>query len=267
MWQSAGRIRYRKIRLEDGCLKADDAYEVISPFSNPNLPFDFAKVDDLKSALKFELRYAPLNYDSLLDYDLLFENLEKRKGGDPVKWVLEHACFVRFALDLIYALAYENGRDALSLFHKFVVYKDYSDPALRGTGDFKYPRGAKIATTMVPAPKSESDTLWAIPHVIAILVNANTKNIHQELMISSRGRIMSVQMYQALIEAIWSMVGNLAMKAQQEGERIYFNRCEWCNSVFIAKDKRQRFCPPIIGKESLCGLKFRQRKCQANKGR
>ena len=283
MWQSVGRERYRTIWLEDDIIKAKDVYEDLYPFDKPDLPNAFAKVNDAKSALNFERKYAPLDYDLLLvntksewefirkyaplKYDFTPANLEEKKGGDPVWWVIEQARFVRFALDLMYTLAIKHGRGTLRLFREFVVYEDHDCPGLQGTGVLTYPHGAIIGTTTAPAPKSESDALWYAPSVIALLVNANTKNIHRELMISFRGKIMSVQWYYALIEAIWSMVGDLAMKAQQEGESGYFQRCELCNSVFFAKDKRQRFCPPNIGQQSLCGLKFRQRKCQANKSR
>ena len=261
MWQSTGETRFGKIWIEDDCLKADDAYDSIFPFDKPDLPNEFAKVNDPKSALRFERKYAPL------DYDYLVVDTKERQGGDPVEWVLEHARFVRLAIDLTYALAIEDGRGALRLFGNFVVYKDYSHHALRGTGELTYPRGAIIDTTIVPAPKSESDALWYAPSVITLLVNANTMNIHQELILDSKGRIMPVQRYHALIEAIWSMVGDLATKTRQEDESAYFKRCKRCGTPFLATDKRQKFCPPILSKESLCGNKFRQHKFQAKKSK
>ena len=259
MWQATGIHRYRNIRLENDHLKADGAYDVIFPFDKPDLPNTFAKVNDAKSALKFELKYAPLGYDSLL------ANPKKGKSGDPLKWVLEHARFVRFALDLTQALAMENGPGAIRLLRDIVKYEDVILPNIQRAGDLTYPSGVTTITTIVPAPKSESDALWSIPTILSFFVNANTRNIKQELWINSKGRIMSIRRFHALIEAIWSMVGDLAMKAQQEEEKRYFRRCIWCNTPFLATDKREKFCPPILGKESLCGLKFRQRKYQANK--
>lgn len=261
MWQATGEIRYRKIWLENDCLKADGAYDFIFPFRKPDLPYAFAKVNDAKSALIFERKYAPLGYDSLL------ANPKKGKGGDPVEWVLEHARFVRFALGLTQTLAMEYGRGTIRLLRDVVKYEDVNLPNLQRAGDLTYPSGVTKISTIVPAPKSESDALWSIPSIIALLVNANTKNIHQKLDISHKGRIIPLQMYHALIEAIWSMVGDLAIKAQQEKEKESFKICGWCGSPFWATHKRRKFCPPIFGKESLCGLKYRQHKFQAKKGK
>lgn len=283
MWLSAGKIRYRKIWLENNVIKAKDPYEPLYPFDKPNLPNEFAKVTDLKSALRFERKFAPLNYDSLLvntkselefirkyaplNYDFTSANPEERKGGDPVEWVIEQARFVRLAIELVHDLAIKDGRRALRRFRQFVVYKDYSGPALQGQGELTYPRGAIMDTTIVPAPKSESDALWYAPSIITLLVNANTRTLRQELILNSKGKIFSIQLYHTLIEAIWSMAGNLATRAQQDPENGYFRRCAWCNTPFLATDKRRKYCPPIFGKESLCGNKFRQHKFQAKKGR
>ena len=259
MWVSTGRTRYRKVWIEDEILKADDPYEPLWPFSHLDLPNEFARVQDSESAIRFELKYAPLDYDSLV------VDPEDRKGGDPIEWVLKQAWYVRSTLELIYALAWGDGGRALRLFNRFVVHKDRSHPALRGTGDLTFPSGAYEETVIVPAPRSERDALWYAPHLISLLVNRNTAHIHQELIPNSRGTIRSVQICHSMIEAMWSMVGTLAMKAQHDEERPYFGICDECDTPFFAKDKRQKYCPPAEGegKQSLCGLKHRQHKFKA----
>ena len=241
-------------------MKATDPYEALWPFNYPDLPSEFAKVHDSKSAIRFELKYAPLDYDSLV------VDPKDRNGGDPLDWVLEHAHYVRSTLELVHALAMKDGSAALRLFDQFRVDdKNYDHPALKGTGELTFPSGAYKNTTLVPAPRSDEDALWYAPSIITLLVNNNTRNIYEELILDSKGRIIPVQFYRALAEAIWSMVGTLAVKAQQDEERPYFKICKGCGTPFFAKDKRQLYCPPIKGQQSHCGLISRQHRFQAKK--
>jgi len=267
MWQAVGKTRYRKIWLEDDILRADDAYEYLWPFTKPELPTEFAKVSDPHSAIRFERRYSPLGYDSLV------ENPEERKGGDPLEWVLKQAKFVKLAVELIYASAYQDGTSALRQFRYLnitnIIRKASFDSAHRDFGELIFPGGAYNYNygTIVVMPTSEADALQSVPYFIERLVNENTKNLQQKLVVHYKGRLGSVLFYNALIEAIWSMVGDLALKTQQGQESGYFKRCEYkeCNTPFLATDKRQRFCPrpeEAGDGESLCGLKFRQHNLQ-----
>lgn len=254
MWQPAvGITRYRRIWLEDGILKATDAYSVLWPFNKPDLPTEFAKVSDAKSAIKFELRYAPLGYDSLV------KDLNKRKGGDPLQWVCEHARFVRDALELIYDIAAKDGEDATGILHSLGTVKTLI-----------YPRGAHHGSSTMRLPESTKDALNIAAVTITILVKGNTENMRQELMAGHNAALSSILSFNALIEAIWSMIGDLALKAQRGQEDGYFKKCEWCSMPFLASDRRQRFCPGPTwstreSKQSLCGLKFRQHKLQIKK--
>jgi hypothetical protein len=256
MWKSAGKTRYKKICVENDILRAYDAYESLWPFENPNLPSEFSKVQDSKSAVKFELRYAPLDYDFLLD------DPKKRRGGDPIEWVLEQARFIRGALELVHAIANEDGNAALRFYRNYVKNSNDTHPALRGTGKITYPSGAYCVPTIVNAPVTAKDALWCAPSIITILVNGNTTHLHRELMLDSKGKIVEVQLYRALTEAMWSMIGTLAIKAQLGEERPHFRMCKFCGTIFFANHGRQWFCPPIWGQQSSCGNAIRQRKYQ-----
>jgi len=266
MWQTAvGKERYKKIWIEDGILRVDNAYAPLWPFTKPELPTEFAnKVIDIKSAIKFELRYAPLGYGRLL-----VEPKPEWKQGDPLEWVLKQAKFVKLTLELIYALTYQDGNHALRQFRYLnIKMTDSIHPAVRGGGMLTYPGGAYNHETMIPVPRSEAEALRGAPHIIETLVNANTENIRQKIVVHYKDRLGSVLFYNALIEAIWSMVGDLAIKAQQGHESGYFLKCEWCRTPFLATDKRQKFCPrpEWAGPgESLCSLGYRQHKVQVNK--
>jgi len=159
-----------------------------------------------RSAIRFERRYSPLGYGSLL-----VKPRPQEKQGDPLEWVLKQAKFVKLTLELIYALAYQNGNDALRQFQYLnIKMTDSIHPAVRGGGMLTYPSGAYNHETMISVPRSEAEALRAAPHIIEILVNANTENIRQQLIVHHKGRLGSVLFFNALIETIWSMLGELA---------------------------------------------------------
>lgn len=266
-----GVHRFKDIRLENGILipgklNLEQGKMTLWPLQHPNLPTEFAKVHDAQSAIDFELDYAPLGYDYLVD------NPQERKGGDPLDWVLEHARWVKFALDLIYAFAKQDSSRLRGLLESHTTEVDFETPLLdsiivkEGNGSFpyaklrvfSYPGGSGCAKGETLYPTKPGDILGGIPSLIATLVNANTRNMRQELW---QTEFLWVRKFRSLIEVIWAMVGELAVKSTGEGD--YFRRCEWCGTPFLAKDKRQRFCPDEFSKQSLCGLKYRQHKLEA----
>ncbi len=266
-----GVQRYKDIRLENGILipgklNLEQGMMNIWPLQQPNLPTEFAKVKDTQSAIYFELDYTPLGYDYLV------YNPRERKGGDPLDWVLEQALWVRFALDMIFAFSQQDSprlRELLESHTKeagletsiveIVVEKEgkSSFPNAKHRV-FRYPDGAGYANAETLYPNKPGDVLSVVPSLIATLVNANTKGMRQELW---EKEFVWVRKYRTLIEVIWSMVGELAVRSTAEGD--YFRRCEWCGTPFLANDKRQRFCPDEFSKQSLCGLKYRQYKLEA----
>ena len=278
MWQSAvGKIRYRSIKLEDGILKADGGYGMLSPFTKPDLPTEFTKVEDGETAIRFEVRYAPLGYDRLV------KSLEEQKHGDPLEWVLMQSNFVRTAMNLVYDIGEKDGFDALKqLKHCGIHWKAerYSEPRVRPEtfAWLTFPDGAYSGRTSFPIPKTDREALWYARPFVALLVNANTRSLHQRLVVHQtkesdtkegmKAFFSSVLFYDSLIEAIWSMVGELAIRIEEGHEDGYLKRCDWCQSVFWTGDKRQRFCPRPEGdkvernkgerRQSLCGLKYRQ---------
>lgn len=258
MWQATvGKIRYKEIYLADGILRAINPYGVLCPLAKPDLPTEFSRVYDSKAAIRFELKYSPLGHDYLLD------NPDKRKGGDPLQWVCEQAKFVKIALELVYDIAHKDGNHALEVFQSLEIKKINNSPLpLLGNGKLIYPCGAYHRSTIIPVPVSAGEALRFAEVFIAMLVNGNTENMRQKLEVQHNGTLVSVLSFRALIEAIWSMVGDLALKIQQGQENGYFKKCEWCKITFLATDKRQRFCPPATGQQSLCGLKYRQHKLQ-----
>lgn len=191
--------------------------------------------------------------------------------------MLEHAKWVRFALDLIYFFAHQDAPSLKKLLKEYTTKVEYETPLLdsiivrpdkgrfpyANLHVFTYPCGSISKEGTILFPTIDSDVLGIVPSLIANLVNDNTRNMHQELW---QSEFLWVMHFRSLIEVIWSMVGDIAVKSTGEGD--YFRRCEWCNTPFLATDKRQRFCPPPEGwagkrNQSLCGLQYRQHKLQA----
>jgi len=112
-------------------------------------------------------------------------------------------------------------------------------------------------------PRTSKEAQEMAIHIIKTVVNDNTKGIRMELKDEGDGLIIWNRQYSALIEAIWLMVGDMAIITREGNDRLYLRRCEWCNTPFKATHKRQRFCPPDIGNQSLCGLKYRQHRFKA----
>jgi hypothetical protein len=263
-----GVQRFQDIRLENGILipgklNREQGMMNIWPLQHPNLPTEFAKVKDTQSAIYFELDYTPLGYDYLVF------NPRERKGGDPLDWVLEQAMWVRFALDMIYAFAQQDSTRLRELLESHTKDAGLETSIVDMTKEaknifpdakrrvFRYPDGAGYANAETLYPNKSGDVLSVIPSLIATLVNANTKGMRQELW---EKEFVWVRKFRTLIEVIWSMVGELAVRSTAEAD--YFRRCEWCGTPFLANDKRQRFCPDEFSKQSLCGLKYRQYKLE-----
>ena len=101
------------------------------------------------------------------------------------------------------------------------------------------------------------DLVDSPPHPVTVFYGARQKNL---------------LVYRSLVEAIWSMVGELALKVQTGNTKGYFKRCHECDTPFLATDKRQQFCPRPEGdlverNQSLCGLKYRQRNQKPKDGK
>jgi len=183
---------------------------------------------------------------------------------------------------MLLALAYEDGEEVVKLLKTITTEKGgiHVDSAGDRTITISYLRGVRRGASTAILPSPGIAALQVGWDTMVDLVNANTAKIREELvqrqelmwverdvtvMVASRREgLVWVRRYGALIEVIWSMVGDIAVKGHQDGE-VYLRRCEWCRIPFLATDKRQRFCPPPAGsKKSLCGLKYRWHKMQIN---
>ena len=265
----------------------DEAYD---PFDMPNLPNAFAKVTDAKSATRFAQAYGLLGYGRLSGGD-------ECHADEPLEWVLGQAHCVKFALRLMEALSRE---DATAL-RAELERESVGIPAMR-TGDGLLDLIVKgdpmqrlsASSALEPAGivqhvsawyalsigvkrevyafenydgQTEWETLRNHAHsIIEYLVNNNTRGVRQVLRYGN-GRLESCRCFSGLIEVIWYIVGDTAVKVQ-DGSIV--RRCEECGTPFLVTDDRQRFCPPQhLSKTSLCGARRRirrQRHSESGKG-
>ncbi len=270
MWKvELGVARYRTLKLREGILVPEGRLEgILWPFRNPTLPTDFYNVRDAKTAIEFCREYAPLGYDCLT---------ADKVGGDPLEWVLTHAGNVRFVLDMVYALGQHDASSLYDLVRDNALEVHLTDTAGQPVGSpitglfrtphlLKYAAGCDYRELILWLPAQEQDILDIVPGLVTDIVNDNTQNMGQELWSDVRTdgtQFLWVHKFRSLLEAIWSMVGDLAVKGVANPSRL--RRCEWCGAIFEVTDKRQKFCPPVESpfvsrQQSPCGLSYRQKK-------
>lgn len=271
MWEAEhtglGLVRYKNIELEGGILKAKEPLGgPLWPFREPTLPTEFYNIRDAKTAIAFERQYAPLGYDSLVN------DPSERKGGDPLDWILDHARFVRLALDLIEAIAGEERQQLIKLLNSVMMdtspFPKDAQAQYQANSVLTFPSGAYKVSLASRRPLNGKDAEGIARGVIAELVTHNTENVRSKLVARLKDLIWG-QYYHALIEIVWSMAGELAARSSQGN--IDLRKCLWCGAVFQVTHKRQRFCPPLESpyysrKQSSCGLKYRQHKLKMKKG-
>ncbi|MBM3131731.1 MAG: hypothetical protein FJZ95_01695 [Chloroflexi bacterium] len=252
------------------------------PFKSENLPNAFARIDKArargetpeKAAISFESRYGALGY-----HTLVMRAGGKPVGGDPLDWVLAHAGAVRFALDLIMALDPGNNEILADFLKDRARYVkgtptcDWEDDNLYGSFDVAI--GASygphwfsrqippILGDRVEPVKGELVRSFAIA-ILAYLVTANTEGVRYCFR-EDGGRMTAYRSWDALIEVIWALVGDMAVSATEQDKRkgklAHIRGCALCHTPFLAHHGRERYCPPPEGsKESLCGRTARMRK-------
>ncbi len=201
-----------------------------APSVDPSIPGEFAKVHYGKLTIEdFASMFGLLGYSHLVA-------VQDRVGGDPVRWIRAHARTVATLLELIGLLEEENE----SLLKEYLCELPTGPHGYAGVI-----RNQEFYAT-VNWPKFPAATAIGLANTF---LNPNIAGIRRQVF-EVRGHARSYFTFRAMIEAIY---WQLADKLENGGIR----RCEECKRFFVARDKRQRYCPPPDGlKRSRCASRF-----------
>jgi hypothetical protein len=103
----------------------------------------------------------------------------------------------------------------------------------------------------------------AVATLLRDIIGPNIFDVRRQPFVTRDNTLSSDFASPALVEIAYWMLLNTA---QDETGRV--ERCEDCESLFIATHGRQRFCPPCPGqRESSCALRHRQRRFSKKRGK
>lgn len=212
------------------------------PMAYREIAWEAAKLHkkDEKTLLDFAHRFGHFGYSKLVPVD-------KRTEGDPLKWIWIQAQKANLTLQLLTALNQEDEQAALKVIETLKVDEevildwDFNELPFGNIGV-----GGKI---------THSTALEFAITILKELLNENVKGIRRKAFLTKDPyKIKSYFHFDALIQVVfWQL-----FDAAENGE---FRRCKQCQAPFIARDKRQRFCPARYGeKESRCTIAYRVRR-------
>jgi hypothetical protein len=266
------RYRAKRAWIDGGYVEAElDLEAAYSPETLPNLPNALAKVVDERTAVGFVTTYGTLGWwqhprtwkGSRLETDTTVTVAT----ADRVSWVLEQAAAVKFALDLLEAMARSSESVQSDIvrarmdadLRNTLARKLFSQPEVQFAHYFTPLPGQQGWTmgtgTLLAVPmQATADSVGLLAHagaVVSGLVNSNTTSVR--LSLSYAGGFRLHEAAGALIELVWRHVGAAAVGGP-------IKRCDECQTPFVVTDQRQHFCPPAPWeKKSRCAERHRKR--------
>ena len=249
-----------------------------NPFLEVSLPTALARISSGEiSPLEFALEFGELGYSRIIRNKLTplsvslpksaeweaasdaYQNWQKAFHaatrnmplGDPVDWILAHSKTVALCLEFIGLLA-EGDEDAIH---------DAVETVPRGP----YAWGVRLGTLPVKEWSQILRTGAAASAIIRLalcdLINENIAGIRRRLVTDPRGsRTESFFLCSATIEAVyWQLADRMEARMIQ--------RCSECRRFFVARDKRQQYCPPLPGStRSRCSSKLNVKNFRLRQG-
>lgn len=232
------------------------SWRAYNPFAEYELPTQLARIATGElSPEEFAGRFGLLGYDRLLRPTQIARALAgdvsvtelskqlsrddaKRKGGDPVEWILAHSRTVGLCLDLIGA--FEGGDNYLIV--------ETVETVARGGQAARGPYAWGLIVAGLP-DKFTKHTLKIHPQGHAAIargwlsnfITDNIAGIRRRLQEDAYGsRLASYFGFGAMIQTVyWQLADTI--------ERGGIRRCRSCQRFFLARDKRQQYCPPFPG--------------------
>jgi hypothetical protein len=228
------------------------------PMAYSRLPFELAKVnfEDEAGALAFVHQWG------LLGYDLLIDQSEQIRLGDPLEFIWWHARAIRNLMKLYDALG-RNDPKRIRVALEGVTILIGADRPQRATGRHSGPariiRGRAFEgisggnkkliyfdfADYQDQPDYHDDKMHAV-NLITTVIQWNISGIESTLYSrayrfddeSALDSLFMGFMFGSLIEGIW---WHLARYVAGQGDIAI---CKGCDHYFERTDKRQQFCPP-----------------------
>jgi hypothetical protein len=206
-----------------------------NPFSRLELPTELARIATGElSPVAFASEFGLLGHDALL-------LPETGRGGDPLDWVVAHSRTVGLFLNLI-GLLEEDDEHALQYELK------HASPGLYAFGR----QLVNLPTDHIrDALKRNVPAAGLARLYIGRYITENILGITRRLQTNPQlTRVASAFVFRAMIETVYWQLAN---RLESGGVR----RCAECRRFFIARDKRQQYCPPFPGStRSRCSAKL-----------
>ena len=255
-----------KYRIRDGAIipigEPNERWKDYAPFAYPELPTALSKLKDgdEKRVLGFVHKWGLLGYGSLLldDTPDPYEALKRRAGDgrDTIEWIRKHAMTVDMILYLLdrRRISRENSKpDIIWDAIKDVMRPYATTGALAGV---LYAQGSfdELKTHFVMGDPNKPEEILA--RLLKAVIEPNIQYLRDSLLVEDDGSIVRSKSFPALLSVIYSHLADAAT-----GERTYVKcRYERCGNYFLQTEPRQRYCPDLPGKESLCSLRARRRR-------
>jgi hypothetical protein len=259
----------------------DPGVRAIAPAGSPQLVNELARLyeGDEDAVLGFAstwglLGWWPMTRDAVTPGSERYHEIalasrlsaEDPRIGEPLSWIWAHASGVRLCLTL---LGYLRARDVAGLQEHLASLRL---PVLADAGpDDRYPVitcGMRHAVQARVLVMREDDPVGWASLLIRAVVNANlregiTEQLEEET-VAGQLTLRRRRIFSSLSDVIYWHLAELA----QSDDRLA--QCEFCGTVFLQEDRRQRFCPPPQWvneeghkrgpTESLCAKRARMRR-------
>jgi hypothetical protein len=249
---------YEDYKIIDGrlCQQGEETYSY-APMVHEELPSQLAKLTrgDEAGVLAFARVYGSLGYKEFVPFVTRLAYV-----GDPLSWIWAHAETIRLCLLLSKSLQDED----LSTLNRILSgqqvtardVEELCEPAQAAAiqDELRWAKSTRPAVLI-----AERDTVrldrWNLRNEVTDadkerdlfgvrdfrnrMINANIKGMVREVHTGWRTKDRSYWRFTALIEtAYWHLANTI------DGGKLI--RCEECQGLFIQRDKRQRFCPPLF---------------------
>jgi hypothetical protein len=220
------------------CEDASVGLRAYNPFSTVELPTALARIttDDV-SPIAFASEFGLLGYDRLIQPG----SPQKARGGDPIDWILAHSRTVALCINLI-GLIEEGDNTEM----EYVLENAGRGPYAWSSELVYLPTDSIRHELQKRTPASAIARNYLSRYITENIVGV-TRILNTD---AHRTRLASLFTFRAMIEVVY---WQLTDRAEYGGVR----HCAQCKHFFVARDKRQQYCPPFPGStRSRCSSNF-----------